>query len=41
MIPIHGSTDPRFQAVRDAFTADFRNHGEVGAAYVSTSAAAE
>ena len=32
MTPIHGSTDPRFQAVRDAFTANFRDHGEVGAA---------
>ncbi|MGH3719071.1 MAG: hypothetical protein ACRDRI_09580 [Pseudonocardiaceae bacterium] len=32
MTPIHGTTDPRFQAVRDAFTANFRDHGEVGAA---------
>jgi CubicO group peptidase (beta-lactamase class C family) len=30
--PIHGATDPRFQAVRDAFAANFRHHGEVGAA---------
>jgi CubicO group peptidase (beta-lactamase class C family) len=32
MTPIHGSTDPRFQTVRDAFAANFRDHGEVGAA---------
>ena len=31
MTPIHGTTDPRFQAVRDAFAANFRDHGEVGA----------
>jgi Rhodopirellula transposase DDE domain len=30
--PIHGSTDPRFQVIRDAFAANFRDHGEVGAA---------
>lgn len=30
--PIHGITDPRFQAVRDAFAAYFRDHAEVGAA---------
>jgi hypothetical protein len=30
--PIHGSTDPRFQTVRDAFAANFCDHGEVGAA---------
>jgi CubicO group peptidase (beta-lactamase class C family) len=30
--PIHGSTELRFQAVRDAFAANFRDHGEVGAA---------
>ena len=32
MTPIHGTTDPRFQAVRDAFAANFRDHGELGAA---------
>ncbi|MGH3846338.1 MAG: serine hydrolase domain-containing protein [Pseudonocardiaceae bacterium] len=32
MTPIHGTTDPRFRAVRDAFAANFRDHGEVGAA---------
>lgn len=32
MTPIHGSTDPRFQTVRDAFAANFCDHGEVGAA---------
>ncbi|MEO7193942.1 MAG: serine hydrolase domain-containing protein [Pseudonocardiaceae bacterium] len=32
MTPIHGTTDPRFQAVRDAFAANFRDHGDVGAA---------
>jgi len=30
--PIHGTTTPRFRAVRDAFVANFRDHGEVGAA---------
>jgi CubicO group peptidase (beta-lactamase class C family) len=30
--PIHGTTDPRFRSVRDAFAANFRDHGEVGAA---------
>lgn len=29
---IHGTTDPRFRSVRDAFAANFRAHGEVGAA---------
>jgi CubicO group peptidase (beta-lactamase class C family) len=29
--PIHGTTAPRFHAVRDAFAANFRDHGEVGA----------
>jgi Beta-lactamase len=32
MTAIHGTTDPRFRAVRDAFAANFRDHGEVGAA---------
>ncbi|MGH3844703.1 MAG: serine hydrolase domain-containing protein [Pseudonocardiaceae bacterium] len=32
MTPIHGTAEPRFQAVRDAFAANFRDHGEVGAA---------
>ena len=32
MTPIHGTTDPRFQAVRDAFAANFCDYGEVGAA---------
>lgn len=32
MTLIHGTTDPRFRAVRDAFVANFRDHGEVGAA---------
>ncbi|MYJ01807.1 MAG: beta-lactamase family protein [Chloroflexi bacterium] len=30
--PIHGWNDPRFDAVRDAFAANFAEHGEVGAA---------
>jgi CubicO group peptidase (beta-lactamase class C family) len=32
MTLIHGTTTPRFCAVRDAFAANFRDHGEVGAA---------
>lgn len=32
MTSIHGTTEPRFQAVRDAFAANFRDLGEVGAA---------
>ncbi|MGB8961732.1 MAG: serine hydrolase domain-containing protein [Pseudonocardiaceae bacterium] len=32
MTSIHGTTEPRFQAVRDAFAANFRDHAEVGAA---------
>ena len=30
--PIHGLTDPKFDAVRDAFATNFAEHGEVGAA---------
>ena len=32
MIPIHGTTQARFRDVRDAFAANFSDHGEVGAA---------
>ena len=32
MTPIHGITAPRFRSVREAFAANFRDHGEVGAA---------
>ncbi len=30
--PIHGWADPKFNAVRDAFAANFVEHGEIGAA---------
>ncbi len=30
--PIHGWTDPQFDAVRDAFAANFSQHGDIGAA---------
>lgn len=34
--PIHGSCDPRFAAVRDAFAANFAERGEIGAAVCVT-----
>lgn len=32
MTPIHGTTHARFQTVKDAFAANFSDHGEIGAA---------
>jgi CubicO group peptidase (beta-lactamase class C family) len=32
MTPIHGTTHARFRAVKDAFAANFSDHGEIGAA---------
>ncbi|MFI5783112.1 serine hydrolase domain-containing protein [Nocardia sp. NPDC051570] len=31
-IPLHGTCDPRFDTVRDAFAENFAEHGEIGAA---------
>ncbi len=33
MAEIHGEVAPGFEKVRDAFEANFTNHGDVGAAF--------